>query len=119
MIAKIRFTIYGNYYEHITPSSGEYENDYSHALKFLNAELKELVAKNKLTFLYKNRRVKIILPVEMTDTGNIFDGNDCIYPQWEGVEISCEIDCKPEEFDSSRLNVSKCPNFMCAHCVIK
>ena len=102
MTAGIDFRIYKNFGKYI-------KDDYSDALKALNEMLYKLVKKNKLTFLYKHKRVKIILPIKLSDCGNIFsekyDGAD----YWD-VSIRCEIDCEYENFDWTKLDVGACPN---------
>lgn len=112
MIAKIEFTIYQDYEQYITEGGEncEYEYDYSKALAVLNEKLTNLVSHNELVFTYAGKQVDIVLPVEMNDTGNIFGEDDCCEGAcWEGVNISCEIDCDPYDFDSSKLVVDKCP----------
>ena len=107
MVAKIDFTIYQNFEKYLKE---ENDYDYTEALNALNEQLKDLVEKNKITFLYKGRRVKIILPLDMSCVGNIFGEDDWEGPNWDGVSIPCEINCDPSEFDSGKLRVSKCPS---------
>lgn len=105
MTAGIDFRIYKNFGKYV-------KDDYSDALKVLNEMLDKLVKKNKLTFLYKHRRVKIILPIKLSDCGNIFseqyDGAD----YWD-VSIRCEIDCEYDDFEWNKLDVGVCPDWFC------
>lgn len=109
MIAKIEFSIYYDFCEYVDLVDAEYqEYTYSRAVVVLNEIVKKLIQKNKLTFLYKGKRVDIIPNIEEKDTGNIFGWGET--PMWEGVGISCNIDCEPNEFDSKKLRVGKCPD---------
>lgn len=127
MKAAISFTIFGDYYKNVKGviyndnededfdfyDSVDYdEYDYDAALDKLNEELTQLVRKNELVFKYKNKKAKIILPITIENTGNIFgkDGDEWDDTYWEGVEIWCEID-DDDEFDSKQLKVTKCPNY--------
>lgn len=115
MIAKIGFTVYDDFEQYLKE-----ENDYEYnvALNVLNENLKHLVNKNKLSFTYKGKKVKILLPIEMYDTGNIFGKDDDEVPNWDGVDIPCEVDCDPSEFDSHKLRVSKCPDNFEPRCIL-
>jgi hypothetical protein len=115
MIAKIGFNIYQDYTQHLTEDD---DYDYGVALDVLNKELKELVDKDELVFTYDGKQVEIVLPVEMHDTGNIFGEEDYDGPCWDGVDIPCEIDCDPYDFDSSKLRVKKCPYYFDAKCIL-
>lgn len=115
MIAKIGFTVYQDYESYLKE---ENDYDYTEALNALNEHLKDLVDKNKLTFLYKGRRVKIILPLDMSCVGNIFGEEDYEGPNWDAVDIPCEINIDPRDFDSSKLRVNKCPCYMDPRCIL-
>ena len=115
--AKISFTIYDDKYDKLVRGNND-GFDYNIALNHLNKELEELIKKNKLTFLYKNRRVKVIPYVPLKDTGNIFGDEKYISAQWESVDISCEIDCEYEDFDSTKLRASKYPDNFVPCCVL-
>lgn len=112
MIAGIYFNIYGDFSHLIKPSSpnSRYEEDYSDALAELNSLVEKLVSKNKLTFLYKNRRVKVKLPIELRDCGNIIY-DDGEIPQWNSVAIKCEIDCEHNNFDWDKFKVGVHPSY--------
>lgn len=112
MKAKIEFSIYGNFLQYvITFTNGNYELDYNLALEVLNKKIHKLIQQNKLTFLYKRRRVQIITPIELYDTGNIFAD------QWESVGIWCDINCSSEQFDSQKLKIGKCPDNFIPQCI--
>lgn len=115
MVAKIDFTIYQNFEKYLKE---ENDYDYTEALNALNEQLKDLVEKNKITFLYKGRRVKIILPLDMSCVGNIFGEDDWEGPNWDGVSIPCEINISPDDFEPSKLRVNKCPCYMDPRCII-
>lgn len=115
MIAKIGFTVYQNFEKYLKE---ENDYDYTEALNALNEQLKDLVEKNKITFLYKGRRVKIILPLDMRCVGNIFGKEDYDGPNWDAVDIPCEINIDPSDFDSSKLKVNKLPYYMVPRCII-
>lgn len=106
MEAAIEFTVYKCYYGLVKPcTDGRYEWDYSEALQELNNEVSQLVKKKQLVFKYKNRIVPIRLPIEERDTGNIFED------YWDSVGIWCDIPWVDEDdFDSSYMEVSKCPD---------
>ena len=112
MKAKIEFSIYDNFLQYvISCTNGDYELDYNLALEMLNKKIHKLIQQNKLTFLYKRRRVQIITPIELYDTGNIFAD------QWEGVGIWCNINCPPNQFDSKKLKVGRCPDNFIPKCI--
>lgn len=115
MIAKIGFTVYQDYEQYLKE---ENDYDYTEALNALNEHLKDLVDKNELTFLYKGKKVKIILPLDMSNVGNIFGEEDYDGPNWDGVDIPCEINIDPRDFDSSKLRVNKCPCYMDPRCIL-
>ena len=98
MKAAIEFSVYDNYTPYI-----EGEGDYSKAVEVLNNEIASLVEKKELTFKYGRKNVKILLPIEETQCGNIFD------EEWEGIEIWCEIPDNVGKFDPDKLLVGKCP----------
>lgn len=112
MKAKIEFSIYDNFLQYVTPcTNGDYAWDYNLALEVLNKQLNELIQKNKLTFLYEHRRIQIITPIELCDTGNIFTY------KWEGVGIWCNINCSPSQFNSKKLKIGKCPDNFIPQCI--
>ena len=115
MIAKIGFTVYQNYEQYLKE---ENDYDYTEALNALNEHLKDLVDKNELTFLYNGERVKIILPLSMRCVGNIFGDEGYDGPNWDGVDIPCEINISPDDFEPSKLRVNKCPCYMDPRCII-
>ena len=98
MRAAIEFSIYDDYKQYID----EY-GDYSKAISVLNDEISSLVEKNKLTFKYGRKNIKILLPLEECQCGNILDG------EWEGVEIWCEIPNYVNKFNPTMLTVGKLP----------
>ena len=98
MRAAIEFTVYDNYMPYI-----EGEGNYSKAVEVLNSEITSLVERRELAFKYGRSNVKILLPIEETQCGNIFD------EEWEGIEIWCEIPDSVGKFDPDKLLVSKCP----------
>ena len=105
---KICFTIYRDFTKYFDEE--DYENCDA-ALEVLNKMLEESVKKNKLTFLYKNRKVKIVLPLTYRNVGNIFGKEDGI-PHWSDVDIPCEIDCNECDFDDHKLRVNLYPDWM-------
>lgn len=115
MIAKIGFTVYQDYESYLKE---ENDYDYTEALNALNEHLKELVDKNELTFLYNGKRVKIILPLDMRCVGNIFGEDGYDGPNWDGVEVPCEINIGSDKFDPSKLRVNKCPCYMDPRCIL-
>lgn len=115
MIAKIGFNIYQDYTQYLTEDD---DCDYDVALDVLNKELKELVDNNKLTFTYDGKKVNIVLPLEMRDTGNIFGENDDWMANWNGVDIPCEIDCDPHKFEPSMLRAEKHPCYYEPMCIL-
>lgn len=108
MIAKIGFNIYQDYTQYLTEDD---DYDYGVALDVLNKELKELVDNNELTFTYDGKKVNIVLPLEMRNTGNIFGKNDDWIngANWNDVDIPCEIDCDPHKFEAGKLRAEKHP----------
>lgn len=105
MKAKIDFNIYDSFLQYvISCTNGDYELDYNLALEVLNKKMHKLIQQNKLTFLYKHRRVQIITPIKLYDTGNIFADH------WNNVGIWCDINCSPEQFDSNKLEIGRCPD---------
>lgn len=108
MIAGISFKIYDDFGQYVIEN--EDPCDYTKAIDVLNETLEKLVKKNKLTFLYKNKRVKILPLVNETDCGNIFSEKygDCNY--WDDVQIRCEINCEYDDFVLEKLIVGICPS---------
>lgn len=109
--AGIDFTIYKDYTSYI-----EHECSYEKAVEVLKQEVSELVKKNKLTFLYKGKKIPIDTDIEEYNCGNIFGPEDYDGPCWEGVTIFCNIDTS--EFDSDKLRVGKCPDSYIPKCVV-
>lgn len=107
MIAGIEFTVYRDYSQYL---SEENDYEYDKALEVLNEQVKKHVENNELTFLYGRKRVNPILPIEMRNTGNIFDKDDYDGPNWEGIRINCEIDIDPAEFDHHKFKANKLPS---------
>lgn len=96
------------YYDYISGYNEEWS--YNKALVLLNKQFKELLDKNKITVLYKNKKnVRIIPEITLKDVGNIFSLPDL--PKWE-VDIRVEVDCDPETFESSKLRFGKCPDWI-------
>ena len=114
MIAKISFTVYQDYAQYLTE-----ENDYEYdeAFDVLSKHVSDLIAKNELTFTYDGKRVPI-LPLSLRDVGNIFDEDDYDGPNWDAVEIPCEIDIDPSEFVSSKLRVKEHPYYFDPQCIL-
>lgn len=115
MRAAIVFNIYKDFTPYLKYFEDEYgdkvwDEDYGYkrALKVLNQLVQDLVEKEQLTILYKNRRCKIRTNIKGYECGNIFSPDEYDGPQWNGVEIWCEFPCKGE-FDSSKLVVGRCP----------
>lgn len=102
MIAGIEFDIHYDFDKYVKYNGDGC--DYSVAINVLNEIVEKLVKRNKLTFLYKHKRVKVILPIEQRDCGNIFS------TYWNGVSIRCEIDCEYDDFDWSKFDVGVCPD---------
>lgn len=98
MKAAIEFTVYENYMPYV-----EGEGDYSKAIEVLNKDIASLVEKKQLVFKYGKKNVKILLPIEVTQCGNIFD------EEWEGIEIWCEIPNYVKKFDPDMLIVDESP----------
>lgn len=115
MVARIEFTVYQDYDQYLTEKN---DYDYGVAVKMLNEHLKQLVDAGELTFAYDNKKVKILLPVRESDTGNIFGEDDSDGSFWEGVGIPCNVDCLFSEFDSKKLIVTKCPYYFVPKCVL-
>ena len=98
MIAGIEFTVYRDYSQYL---SEENDYEYDKALEVLNEQVKKHVENNELTFLYGRKRVNPILPIEMSNTGNIFDepkvGGSCalIAPV---IPLRRQICCDPRIF---------------------
>jgi hypothetical protein len=115
MIAKISFTVYQNYEQYI---SEENDYEYDKALEVLNEELKDLVEKGILAYKYGGKPVEIKLPITMSEVGNIFGEEDYDGPNWDGVDIPCEINIDPRDFDSSKLKVVKRPYYMDPKCIL-
>lgn len=113
MIAGIDFNIYQDFSEYITEAKPDsrYEWDYSKALEVLNEQLEKLVKRNKLTLLYKRRRVKPILPLQIWECGNIFTKQDDGYNCWEGIRIQCELDCEYKDFEWDKFDVGVYPDY--------
>lgn len=113
MIAGIDFNVYQDFSEYITEAKPDsrYEYDYSKALEVLNEQLEKLVKRNKLTLLYKRRRVKPILPLQIWECGNIFTKKDDGYNCWEGIRIQCELDCKYKDFEWDKFDVGVYPDY--------
>lgn len=108
MIAGIDFKIYHDFEQYLNTND---EETYGDAIKVLNEMLAELVKKNKLTFHYGRRKVKILLPVEENHCGNIFSvrcGDSANY--WADIGIRCEIDCDYNDFKWDKLVVGVCPD---------
>lgn len=108
MIAGISFKIYDNFEQYVTGDEDDY--DYTKAIDVLNKTLKELVKKNKLTFLYKNKRVKILPLVSEINCGNIFSEKYGDLNYWDNVCIRCEINCEYDNFVWEKLTVGVCPS---------
>ena len=115
MIAGIDFKVYHNFAQYLTEAKGDsrYDYDYTKALEVLNEMLATLVKKNKLTFLYKRRRVKPILPLQIWECGNIFSEQDDEINLWENIQIKCELDCEYKDFDWEAFKVGVCPEHFC------
>ena len=109
MEAGIEFNVYKNFDQFVKFNGLEY--DYSVALKELNKLVKELVDNNKLSFTYKKKPVKILLPIDELDCGNIFDKDSYCGYCWEGVAIFCEIPDDEDNFESEKLKVKKIPDY--------
>lgn len=108
MIAGIGFKIYSNFEQYVVENGDGC--DYTKAIDVLNKTLEKFVKKNKLTFLYKNKRVKIFPLVDETDCGNIFSEKYGDLNYWDDVQIKCEIDCEYSDFIWEKLIVGVCPN---------
>lgn len=54
----------------------------------------------------------------MSEVGNIFGEEDYDGPNWDGVDIPCEINIDPKDFDSSKLKVVKRPYYMDPKCIL-
>lgn len=115
MIAKISFTVYQDYDKYLKE---EDDYEYDEALAELNKHIKELVDKNELTFTYDGKKVHPILPLTLSDVGNIFDEYDYDGPNWDGVDIACEIDIDPSEFNASKFKVNKYPYYFDPRCIV-
>ena len=101
MTAAIEFIVYDDYTPYIHG-----KGDYSKAVEMLNNELSSLVENKQLTFKYGRKNVKILLPIEEVQCGNIFDD------EWEGIEIWCEIPDDMGKFNPDKLLVGKCPAWL-------
>lgn len=108
MIAGISFKIYDNFEQYVIKDKDYC--DYTKAIDVLNKTLEALVKKNKLTFLYKNKRVKILSLVNETDCGNIFSEKSGDFNYWDDVQIKCEINCEYDDFVWEKFTVGVCPN---------
>ncbi len=115
MEAAITFDVYGNFYDLVEPGGEncEYEWDYSKALEKLNKSISEAVKNNKLTFLYRGKRVEPILPIEEHSCGNIFEADDRNpFGLWNDVAIWCKIDIPKSNFVFEKFVVKNQPNWM-------
>lgn len=104
MQASISFDIYKDFSKYL-----ENELDNSKALKHLNSLLKKLVKEDKLIITYKGKKVKILLPIEDIDVGNIFTEDDIDGAYWNDVQIPCKINCEEEDFNGEEFQVKECP----------
>ena len=101
MEAAIEFTVYDNYMPYVNG-----EGDYSKAVKAFNDEIVSLVKNKQLTFKYGKKNVEILLPIEESQVGNIFED------EWEGVELWCKLPDNIGKFDPDKLLVGKCPSYL-------
>ena len=115
MVAKISFTVYQDYEQFLTE---ENDYDYGVALKELNKHLTELVEKNELAFKYGGKEVKPILPLTMNNVGNIFGEDFYDGANWDGVDIPCEIDVNPLDFEPNKFRVNKHPHYLDPRCIL-
>ena len=116
MIAKISFNIFDDYYQY-TNDDKDNHYGYQNALDVLNKQLEKWTKTKKLTFVYKGKRVPIILPLTLDLVGNIFSPFEYNGPQWNKVDIPCEIDIDPKDFDSSKLKTNVYPDHFHPWCV--
>lgn len=118
----IDFTIYDDFTDYITypyydendvyHETGGDDPDYTKAIEELNKQVKKYVENGDISFTYDLEPMKIIIPIEEYQCGNIFGEEDYEGAMWDGVTIYCEVPIKYKEFDKEKFDVDAPSHFV-------
>lgn len=114
MEAAITFNVYNDYTPYLRYfKDGELDEEfgYKKAIKILNRDVSELVNTGQLVITYDGKPVRIKLPIEENDCGNIFGPEDQDYPEWNDVQIWCNVPCKKGNFNWDKLIAKEYPDW--------